>query len=164
MRNPPFLGLTGLLLVLGLVAPLVAACVPVPIGRSSAIVPRPSLADAPTPTEAPTPAPTPTGPTPIPSFVRPTLTPEPSFFVYVVVRGDTLSSIGREFETTTQSIAFWNRATYPSLDPDSATYAPDRIKVGWRLRLHPGVEVDPEDLLGPSPSLAAATSAPPSPS
>jgi Tfp pilus assembly protein FimV len=164
VRNPPFLGPTGLLLVLGLVAPLVAACVPVPVARSSAIVPCPSLAVAPTPTEAPTPVPTPTGPTPIPSFIRPTLTPEPSFFVYVVVRGDTLSTIARRFETTTQSLAFWNRATYPSLDPDSATYAPDRIKVGWRLRLHPGVEVDPEDLLGPSLSLPAGTSAPPSPS
>ena len=164
MRNLPFPGPTGLLLVLVLVAPLVAACVPVPVARSTAIVPRPSLAVAPTPTEAPTPAPTPTGPTPIPSFVRPTLTPEPSFFVYVVVRGDTLSSIAQRFETTTQSLGFWNRVTYPSLDPDSATYAPDRIKVGWGLRLHPGVEVDPEDLLGPSPSLAAATSAPPSPS
>ena len=164
MRNLPFPGPTGLLLVLVLVAPLVAACVPVPVARSTAIVPRPSLAVAPTPTEVATPAPTPTGPTPIPSFVRPTLTPEPSFFVYVVVRGDTLSSIARRFETTTQSLAFWNRVTYPSLDPDSATYAPDRIKVGWVLRLSPGVEVDPEDLLGPSPSLAAATSAPPSPS
>ena len=164
MRNLPFPGPTGLLLVLVLVAPLVAACVPVPVARSTAIVPRPSLAVAPTPTEVATPAPTPTGPTPIPSFVRPTLTPEPSFFIYVVVRGDTLSSIARRFETTTQSLAFWNRVTYPSLDPDSATCAPDRIKVGWGLRLHPGVEVDPEDLLGPSPSLAAATSAPPSPS
>jgi LysM domain len=164
VRNLPFPGPTGLLLVLVLVAPLVAACVPVPVARSTAIVPRPSLAVAPTPTEAATPAPTPTWPTPIPSFVRPTLTPEPSFFVYVVVRGDTLSSIARRFETTTQSLAFWNRVTYASLDPDSATYAPDRIKVGWGLRLHPGVEVDPEDLLGPSPSLAAATSAPPSPS
>ena len=164
MRNPLFLGPTGLLLVLGLVAPLAAACVPVPVARSSASAPSPSLAVAPTPTEAPTPVPTPTGPMPIPSFIRPTLTPEPSFFVYAVVRGDTLSTIARRFETTTQSLAFWNRATYPSLDPDSATYAPDRIKVGWRLRLHPGVEVDPEDLLGPSSSSAAATSAPPSPS
>ncbi len=164
MRNSPFRGPTGFLLVLGLAAPLVAACVPVPVARSSATVPGASLAVAPTLTEAPSPVPTPTGPTPIPSFIRPTLTPEPSFFVYVVVRGDTLSSIARRFETTTQSLAFWNRVAYPSLDPDSATYAPDRIKIGWRLRLHPGVEVDPEDLLGPSPSLPAGPSAPPSPS
>jgi len=164
VRYPPFLGPAGLLLVLGLVAPLAAACVPVPVARSSASAPSPSLAVAPTPTEAPTPVPTPTGPMPIPSFIRPTLTPEPSFFVYVVARGDTLSSIAGRFETTTQSLAFWNRATYPSLDPDSATYAPDRIKVGWGLRLHPGVEVDSEDLLGPWPSLPAGPSAPPSPS
>jgi len=163
VKHQRFLALSGVLLALGLAAPLVAGCVPGPLARSSATVPDASLAVAPTRTEAPTPAPTPTGPTPTPSFIRPTLTPEPSFFVYVVIRGDTLSSIGRRFETSTQSLAFWNRATYPSLDPDSATFAPDRIKIGWRLRLHPGVEVDPEDLLEPSPSLGRGPSAPPSP-
>jgi hypothetical protein len=144
--------------------PLFAACVPVPVARSSATLPGPSPALVPTPTAAPTPIPTPTGPTPVPSFVRPTLTPEPSFTVYVVARGDTLISIARRFETTTQSLAFWNRATYPSLDPDSATYAPDRIKIGWRLRLHPGTEVDPDALLEPSSPSPASPSASPSPS
>jgi Tfp pilus assembly protein FimV len=153
----------GVLLVLSLAAPLVVGCVPAPVGRPSATAPGSGLAVAPTPTEAPTPVPTPTGPTPVPSFVRPTLTPEPSFFVYVVARGDTLSSIARRFETTTQSLAFWNRATYPSLDPDSSSYAPDRIKIGWRLRLHPGDEVDPDDLPEPSPSSLANPSAPSSP-
>ena len=155
MRNPRFPAPTRFLLVLSLTA-LLAACVPAPVGRSSATASAPSLAVAPTPTEAPTPVPTPTGPAPIPSFIRPTPTPEPSFFVYVVVRGDTLSSIARRYETTTQSIAFWNRAAYLSLDPDSSSYAPDRIKVSWRLRLHPGVELDPEDLNEPSPSSLAS--------
>ncbi len=60
--------------------------------------------------------------------------------------GDTLTSIARLFRTTARSIAFWNRANHPSLDPDSSTYAPDRIQAGWNLYLVPDVELDPEDL------------------
>ena len=66
------------------------------------------------------------------------------------------AELAERYETTTQSIAFWNRAAYVSLDPDSSSYAPDRIKVSWRLRLHPGVELDPEDLNEPSPSSLAS--------
>jgi spore germination protein YaaH len=84
--------------------------------------------------------------------VRPTPTPLPTFLVYTVRPGDTLTSIARQFRTTPRSIAFWNRTTYPSLDPDSPGYAPDSIKAGWDLMLVPDVELDPEDLPEPSPS------------
>jgi hypothetical protein len=136
-------------LLSGLIA---LGCVPAPVGRAT---PAPA---GPTPTPSPTPTPTPAGPTPTLSFVRPTPTPQPPFVIHVVVAGDTLTSIGRRYETTARSIAFWNRERYPSLDPDSPGYAPDRIKVGWELQLLPGKEVDPEDLPEPSdePSLAAS--------
>lgn len=131
------------------VAAVATGCVPPPAGFIE-----PSAADTaePSPTSTPTFAPIPTGPTPEPSFVRPTLTPEPSFQTYTVRRGDTLLSIARRFNTTARSLAFWNRDTYHSLDPDSAAYAPDRIQIGWVLRLHPDVVLDPEDLATPSPS------------
>ena len=48
--------------------------------------------------------------------------------------------------TTARSIAYWNRATYPSLDPESGSYRPNDIKVGWTLALIPKPEVDPENL------------------
>lgn len=99
-----------------------------------------------------TPAPSSGGPTSRPSFVRPTPTPLPTFLVYTVRPGDTLTSIARLFGTTARSIAFWNRATYPSLDPDSPQYAPDSIRAGWNLMLVPDVELDPDDLPEPSPS------------
>ena len=66
--------------------------------------------------------------------------------------GDTLTSIARTHGTTARSIAFWNRSRYPSLDPDSPTYSPNRIEVGWELVLIPDVELDPEELPEPSPS------------
>ena len=137
------------LAALGLIAVLVVgACVPEPDGRRAPPTsPRPSTAVA-----TSSPSPVPTGPSPSPSFIRPTPLPSPTFFVYVVRAGDTLSSIGRRFSTTAFSLAVWNRDTYPSLDPDSEGYAPDRIQVGWRLRLIPGRVVDEEELLRPTPS------------
>ena len=102
---------------------------------------------------------------PSPSFVRPTPTPLPTFVVYVVRSGDTLSSIAKVFGTTAQSVAYWNRATYPSLDPESSRYDPNTIQVGWALRLIPNAEVDPEDLppaRTPSPTPPASPSASPS--
>lgn len=93
-----------------------------------------------------TPLPSPSGPSARPSFVRPTPTPLPTFLVYTVRPGDTLTSIARLFGTTARSIAFWNRTNHPSLDPDSPSYAPDRIQAGWNLFLIPDVELDPEDL------------------
>lgn len=108
--------------------------------------------------EAPTPSPT-------LSFVRPTPTPLPTFLVYVVATGDTLTSIAATFGTTAQSVAYWNRATYPSLDPDSSAYDPNTIRIGWTLRLIPNGAVDPEDLPPvATPTPTPATSASPDPS
>ena len=101
------------------------------------------------------------GPSARPSFTYPTPTPLPTFLVYTVRVGDTLTSIARDQGTTARSIAFWNRQRYPSLDPDSPRYAPNRIEVGWELLLVPNVELDPEDLPEPSTSESAAPSTSP---
>jgi LysM repeat protein len=138
-------GSIGLVVLAG----LLVACVPDPPGRVS---PSAALVIA---TPSPTPIPTPEGPTPSPSYVRPTPTPQPSFFVYTVVSGDSLDKIAKHFGTTGKSIAYWNRLTYPSLDPDSGQYKPNYIKVGWKLQLIPNAQVDPENLPGtgtPDPS------------
>jgi len=102
------------------------------------------------PTASPSPA--------APSFVRPTPSPAPTFTTYVVRQGDTLNSIARRFDTTARSIAWWNRGTYPSLDPESESYDPDRLEVGWALVLIPGIEVD--DTNPPTPSPGPATPIP----
>lgn len=128
-------GLSGVLVV----AVLLAACVPQPTNR-------PTQAAGASGTPAPTPIPTPAGPTPTPSFVRPTPTPQPTFLIYEVVPGDSLVSIARRFKTSGRSIAYWNRASYPSLDPDSPDYKPDYLKLGWVLLLIPSKLVDPENL------------------
>ena len=120
-----------------LIAVILAGCVPEPSNRISAGA---------TPTPTATPVPTPAGPTPTPSFVRPTPTPQPTFFSYTVVSGDSLGAIAKRFKTSARSIAYWNRAAYPSLDPESGSYRPDYLKVGWILALIPNAEVDPEDL------------------
>jgi hypothetical protein len=110
---------------LALVAGSLAACLPASI--------RPAPTPGPTPTPSSSPAPTPT-PTPAP----PTPTPAPTFFLYTVVRGDTLVSIARQFGTTGRSIAWWNRDRYPSLDPESASYNPDKLQAGWVFQILPG--------------------------
>ena len=142
MRGP--LLLAPLPLVIALVA-----CVPEPPGRVPGSEPGAGLG-----TPAPTAVPTPPGPTPTVTFVRPTPTPEPTFALYTVARGDTLVRIAKRFKTSGRSIAYWNRVTYPSLDPDSPKYQPDRLEVGWVLQLLPGQEVDPEALptLTPKPT------------
>jgi hypothetical protein len=61
---------------------------------------------------------------------------------YVVKRGDTLGSIATEFHTTARSISWWSRGRYPSLDPESDSYNPNNIKLGWELLLIPGAVVD----------------------
>jgi LysM domain-containing protein len=98
----------------------------------------------------PTPTPAPTGPTPKPSFVRPTPTPAPTFLVYTVATGDSLNTIAKKFGTTARSIAFWNRGTYPSLDPESAGYRPNTVRIGWTLMIIPHVIFDEESLPAPS--------------
>lgn len=91
-------------------------------------------------------------PTPQPTLGRPTPTPEPTFLAYVVKKGDSLNTIAHKFKTTARSIAFWNRATYPSLDPESAKYEPDLLKLGWTLLLRPNDVVDEQELPEPSSS------------
>ena len=100
---------------------------------------------------------------PSPSFVPPTPTPVPSFRTYVVVAGDTLLSIARTFDTTARSIAYWNRGTYPNLDPESEAYSPNLIQVGWSLLVIPGAVVDPQTLPDQTPRPASPSPAPPRP-
>jgi peptidoglycan/xylan/chitin deacetylase (PgdA/CDA1 family) len=97
----------------------------------------------------------------VPTFARPTPSPDATFTSYVVRQGDTLNSIAKEFDTTARSIAWWNRGTYPSLDPESESYDPDRLEIGWTLVLIPGIEVD--DTNPPTPSPGPPTSSPPLP-
>jgi hypothetical protein len=84
----------------------------------------------------------PSGPTPTPSFVPPTPTPAPTFFVVTVKQGDSLNTIAHQFGTTARSIAFWNRTTYPSLDPESPSYKPGLLQPGWTLYLIPNLVYD----------------------
>jgi hypothetical protein len=136
---------TAVLLAAVIVA-LLAACVPDPAGRVGE-------GGSPSPTATATPTPTPPGPTPTPFFARPTPTPQPTFVLYTVRRGDNLTRIAKRFETTSESISYWNRVTYPSLDPESGQYAPNSLQVGWVLQILPKSVVDPENLptLPPSP-------------
>jgi len=93
----------------------------------------------------------PGGPTAEPTFARPTPSPAPSFTSYTVKPGDSLVSIATQFRTTPRSIAWWNRGAYPSLDPESGTYEPNRIEAGWVLMIIPGVVVDENNPPTPSP-------------
>jgi len=113
---------------------------------------------------SPSAPPQPTGPTPIPSFVRPTPTPAPTFLVYVVKAGDNLDRIARRFGTTGRSIAYWNRGTYPSLDPEAPGYSPNLVKVGWTLMLIPKVILDEQTLGQPTPNPTDPSEATASPS
>ena len=136
-----------------LVAVVVAACIPGTFGRPGATAVGPTSSP---PVAAATSVPSTAGPSVRPSFVRPTPTPQPTFLAYVVKRGDTLTSIARAHRTTARSIAFWNRIQHPSLDPDSPSYSPNRIEVGWILLIVPDMELDPEDLQ-PQESTPAST-------
>ena len=110
-------------------------------GCLPATIARPTEPPTPTPRPTPTPEPTPT-PTPGP----PTPTPAPTFQLYTVRSGDTLTSIAKKFKTDARSISYWNRDRYKTLDPEAARYAPDSIKVGWKLQVISGQKyVPPED-------------------
>jgi LysM domain len=108
-----------------------------------------------------------TGPTPVgtPVLTAPVPTPEPTFLIYKVKPNDRLASIAKKYKTTVESIGFWNRARYGTLDPQSSIYAPDSIKVGWLLRIHPGqtTDADYEDPV-PSPTDEPSSDGSPSPS
>ena len=145
--------LVGLLVDL-LVAIAVAACVPTPsnqtppAGGGTAQPPGTTTA-APVASTTGSPA---SGSSATPSFVRPTPNPSPTSLVYEVQAGDSLLSIARLFGTTGRSIAYWNRERYPSLDPESATYEPDRIRIGWTLLLLPTEVVAEDELPDPTPT------------
>jgi hypothetical protein len=96
------------------------------------------------------------GPSPSRTFIRPTPTPQPTPLIYFVKSGDSLNSIADEFRTTARSIAFWNRDRYPSLDPESPDYAPNRIGVGWTFAIIPGTIFD--EFAIPSPSAVESPS------
>jgi hypothetical protein len=137
------------------VALLVAACVPRPAALASPSG-APATGSGSTTGGPATSATAPGGPTPIPSFVRPTPLPAPTPLAYIVRSGDTLTSIARAFRTTPRSIAFWSRGEHPSLDPESAAYAPNRLEVGWTLLLVPDATFDENDLPDATPSAPTA--------
>lgn len=154
-----------------LATPAVAAALAVLlIGLAAAIVMVPGLlpgsAVAPTPGftgagESAAPSATgtslPTG-SPLASFVRPTPTPGPTFRTYVVRAGDSLSSIADDFLTSARSLAWWNRGTFPNLDPQSDAYDPNHIEPGWVLVLIPTVTVDEANPPTPSPGVTPGVS------
>jgi hypothetical protein len=155
-RMVAILGTIGCVLVL-------AACVPRPAGPGSQSARAGGTTVAPSElVEMPTTGPA--GPTPIPSFTRPTPMPAPTFLAYTIKRGDTLTSIAREFHTTPRSIAFWSRGEHASLDPESPEYRPDRLEVGWIVLLIPDAVFDEDELMDATPSPSAAESAVPEPS
>jgi len=128
---------------------------------------QPSASLTPAPTASAAPASATPGPSPFPTVSEPSGSPEPSFLVYTVVRGDSLLGIAARHGTTGRSIAYWNRDTYPSLDPDSRDYAPNRIEIGWKLRLIPNVTLDDQGSLPsrrPTPIPIPSGSRPPPPS
>jgi hypothetical protein len=103
------------------------------------------------------------GPTLTPSFIRPTPLPDPTFLAYAVRSGDTLTSIARAYRTTPRSIAFWSRDEHPSLDPESSAYDPNRLEIGWVLRVIPDAVFDEDQLPAstPTPASPAASDATP---
>jgi len=144
----PLLAAGLVLVVLALAAALV---VPGLLGPSGSAAPPGSPGPATPPSTA---AASPGAPT----FVRPTPSPNPTFMTYIVSAGDSLNSIATAFHTTARSIAWWNRGAYPSLDPESEGYQPNRIEIGWALTLIPDTVVDDTNPPTPSPGpLPSAT-------
>ena len=138
----------------------VAACASPPVGTNGPSSARGAATTAPGDAGVPTSA----GPTLTPSFIRPTPLPAPTLLAYAVKSGDTLTSIARAFGTTPRSIAFWSRDAYPSLDPESAGYEPNRLEIGWVLHLIPGAVFDEGDLPITTPTPTPASPAPTEPS
>jgi hypothetical protein len=145
-----------------LTSPMLAfALAMVAVGLVGAIVLIPGMLPSGAPTSAPSASPlglgsavptaSPSGSV-LPTFVRPTPTPQPTFIAYVVKAGDSLNTIAHHYNTTGRSIAWWNRGTYPSLDPEAGpNYSPGHIELGWVLVLIPGVTVDDANPPTPSP-------------
>lgn len=122
----------------------------------SAATPSPS-AWVTTPFPSDTAAPSPTEPSPSDgSSPSPTGVASPTPLTYVVAPGDTLSSIARRFSTDVRSLSYWNRDRHPSLDPDSPDYDPNKIVVGWRLLVIPGVVLSDAEIPTPRPTTTPA--------
>jgi peptidoglycan-N-acetylglucosamine deacetylase len=132
---------------------------------SSSPEPRESAAETPTPSAVPTASPSPgTTATAQPTLVptptnEPTPAPTPTPVVHIVVAGDSLSLIALRYDTTWQSVVYWNLEQYASLDPASSTYDPNLLLVGWRLVVWPGVTVDYQPPL-PTPAPVPPAQAP----
>jgi peptidoglycan/xylan/chitin deacetylase (PgdA/CDA1 family) len=142
--------------VLGCTAP---ATTPPPTEASPA--PGASVTPVPTSTATATPSATPSPtspPSPSPTPPLPSSTATPGYLIYTVERGDSLSLIAARFDTTWQSLVYWNRDRYPSLDPEQSDYDPNRIEVGWQLVVWPAVDVAYDPAL-PTPTPPAAASA-----
>jgi peptidoglycan/xylan/chitin deacetylase (PgdA/CDA1 family) len=147
-------------------SPLVAGALAVTVLALAAVLIVPGLLGTPAPDASGSPgasgsAPTASASPAAPSFVRPTPSPMPTFMSYVVQAGDSLNSIATAFRTTARSIAWWNRGAYPSLDPESQDYDPNRLEVGWTLVVMPDTVVDENN--PPTPSPGPATPAPSGP-
>jgi peptidoglycan/xylan/chitin deacetylase (PgdA/CDA1 family) len=149
---------------------LVAACgpaSPTPSGSSAPDGQTPSV--SPGASEAPSASPgssAAAASAPASSGASPSATPRPSPtpVAHMVASGETLTSIARIYGTTPRSIAYWNRVTYPSLDPDSDAYDPNTIEVGWVLVVWPGRVVDEASPPpGPSPTPTPLVTLPPGP-
>ena len=131
--DPPTAGrpLAGSAAVLA-VALLVAGC---GLGDLPARSVDASQPPSPTPVASSTPLESPTARV----SLAPTPSPQPTALTYVVKAGDSLVNLGHRFRTTGRSIAYWNRAAYPSLNPDKSTYNPNHLEIGWRLTIYPGL-------------------------
>ena len=144
---------------------LVALALVIAVGACLPTEVRPSPSGSGPATAGPTPSRS-AAPSPNPTPARLTPSPEPTFVVHTVRPGDTLLGIGRRYGTSGRSIAYWNRDRYPSLDPDAPGYDPNRIEVGWALRVLPGQEYVPPDetprpSVTPQPSLVIPPAATP---
>jgi peptidoglycan/xylan/chitin deacetylase (PgdA/CDA1 family) len=122
-----------------------------------------------TPTEAAatssataTPRVTPSASTSVAATANATPTPVHSSVVHSVAPGESLSLIAARYSTTWQSIVYWNRDRYVSLDPGSAGYDPNAIGIGWQLVVWPGVVVSYDAPL-PKPTPAPTPIPPPPP-
>ncbi len=150
-------------------SPLLAAGLIIVVLALAAVLLLPSLLGSPGPGASPTapsgsgqPSSAPTAPGP--TFLRPTPSPQPTFLSYVVKSGDTLSSIARKHGTTAFSIAWWNRDSHPSLDPESDSYDPNRLDIGWVLQILTDTVVDennpPQSSAAPDPTQGGAIPTP----
>ena len=152
--------LTAALLVAGCARPAASPSVserplssPTPTASVSA---RPSLDRTPSPT---LPLPSASATATASTTPAPTAAPTDAFVVYTVAPGDSLSLIAGRHGTTWQSLVYWNRDRYPTLNPDLPGYDPNRLTIGWQLVVWPGVVVDYRPPL-PTPSLPPATPPP----